>query len=128
MSVKLAKKTGFCFGVKRAVRMAEEALTKKMPIYSLGSIIHNKQVVEALSKKGLKVIRDIKNITKGVLVISSHGLSPIKQSSIAKRGIDIIDTTCPFVSNAQKMARQLSAEGYTVVIVGDASHPEVKAL
>jgi 4-hydroxy-3-methylbut-2-enyl diphosphate reductase len=128
MSVKLAKKTGFCFGVKRAVRMAEEALSGKRPIYSLGSIIHNRQVVEGLSKKGLKVIKDINNIKKGVLVISSHGLSPRKQSSIARRGIDIIDTTCPFVLNAQRIAKRLSSEGYTVVIVGDGRHPEVKAL
>ena len=128
MPVKLAKKTGFCFGVKRAVRMAEEALAKKRPIYSLGSIIHNRQVVERLSRKGLKVIKSIDQVKKGVLVISSHGLSPRKQSSIAKRGVDIIDTTCPFVLNAQKIAKRLSDGGYTVVIVGDARHPEVKAL
>ncbi len=79
MSVKLAKKTGFCFGVKRAVSMAEAALKKKKPIYSLGSIIHNEQVVKRLSKKGLRVIDSINNIKKGVLVISSHGLSPKKQ-------------------------------------------------
>lgn len=128
MSVKLAKKTGFCFGVKRAVRMAEEALSRKKPIYSLGSIIHNKQVVRTLSKKGLKVIENINDIKKGVLVISSHGLSPKITSSIAKRGIDIIDTTCPFVLNAQRIAKRLASEGYVVVIVGDERHPEVKAL
>jgi 4-hydroxy-3-methylbut-2-enyl diphosphate reductase len=128
MSVRRAKKTGFCFGVKRAVGMAEAALLKKRPIYSLGSIIHNRQVVEGLSKKGLKVIKDINDIKKGVLVISSHGLSPKITSSIAKRGIDIIDTTCPFVLNAQKIAGRLSDAGYIVVIVGDAGHPEVKAL
>lgn len=128
MSVKLAKRCGFCFGVKRAVSMAEEALSKKRPIYSLGSIIHNEQVVQGLSKKGLKVIKKINDIKKGVLLISSHGLSPKKQSSILKRGIDIIDTTCPFVLKAQRIARRLSDEGYTVVIVGDARHPEVKAL
>ena len=128
MSVKLAKKTGFCFGVKRAVKMAEEALLRKRPIYSLGSIIHNEQVVRDLSKKGLKVIGNINNIKKGVLLISSHGLSPRKQSSILRRGIDIIDTTCPFVLKAQKIAKRLSDEGYAVVIVGDAQHPEVEAL
>ncbi|MDO8526047.1 MAG: 4-hydroxy-3-methylbut-2-enyl diphosphate reductase [Candidatus Omnitrophota bacterium] len=128
MPVRLAKKTGFCFGVKRAVRMAEDALMKKRPIYSLGSIIHNRQVVDDLSKRGLKVIKDLTKIKKGVLLISSHGLSPKIRSSIMKRGIDIIDTTCPFVLNAQRMARRLSAEGYMVIIVGDARHPEVRAL
>ena len=128
MSVKLAKKTGFCFGVKRAVSMAEKALLKRRPIYSLGSIIHNEQVVRGLSKKGLKVVKNINNIKKGVLLISSHGLSPKKQKSIIKRGIDIIDTTCPFVLKAQRVAKRLNDEGYAVVIVGDAQHPEVKAL
>ncbi|MDD5136034.1 MAG: 4-hydroxy-3-methylbut-2-enyl diphosphate reductase [Candidatus Omnitrophica bacterium] len=128
MSVRLAKKTGFCFGVKRAVRMAEEALSEKKKIHSLGSIIHNKQVVESLSRRGLKVIKDINELKKGVLVISSHGLSPKIRASIVKRGIDIIDTTCPFVLNAQKIAKRLAGEGYTVVIVGDSAHPEVRAL
>ena len=86
MSVKLAKKTGFCFGVKRAVSMAEKALLRKRPIYSLGSIIHNEQVVRDLSKKGLKVIKNINDIKKGVLLISSHGLSPKKQKSILRVG------------------------------------------
>ena len=128
MPVRLADKTGFCFGVRRAVRIAEEALARSETIYSLGSIIHNRQVVRDLSKRGLKVVEDINDIKKGVLLISSHGLSPKRRSSIAKRGIDIIDTTCPFVSNAQRTARRLAGEGYSVVIVGDAKHPEVKAL
>jgi len=128
MLVKLAKKTGFCFGVKRAVSMAEDALKKRSPIYSLGSIIHNRQVVDGLSKKGLKVIKNINELKKGVLVISSHGLSPKIRASIVKRGIDIIDTTCPFVLNAQETAGRLAGEGYKVVIVGESAHPEVRAL
>jgi len=128
MPVILAKKTGFCFGVKRAVEMAQKALTKDRPIYSLGSIIHNEQVVKGLSKKGLKVIGSIDEIEKGVLVISSHGLSPKVKEKIAERGIRIIDTTCPFVLKAQETAKRLSEEGYVVIIVGDVNHPEVKAL
>ena len=128
MSVRLAKKVGFCFGVKRAVAMAEAALKKNKPIYSLGSIIHNRQVVEDLSRKGLKVIDDANKTKGGLLVISSHGLSPKIARDIAGRGIKIIDTTCPFVLNAQRIAKRLSDEGYIVVIVGDARHPEIKAL
>lgn len=129
MSVRLAKKTGFCFGVKRAVGMAEDALArKKRPIYSLGSIIHNDQVVAGLSKKGLKVIKNINDIKKGVLVISSHGLSPKITASIRMRGIDIIDTTCPFVLKAQRIAGASNIKGRIVVIVGDKHHPEVRAL
>ena len=126
--VKLARKTGFCFGVKRAVAMAEAALKKSAPIYSLGSVIHNKQVVRELSRRGLKVVKDTNGIKGGMLVISSHGISPKTACAIRARSIKIIDTTCPFVVNAQKAARRLSDEGYKVVIVGDAGHPEIKAL
>ncbi len=128
MKIVLAEKTGFCFGVKRAVAMAEEALGKKEPICSLGSIIHNKQVVRDLSRKGLKVVKNIDDITEGTVVVSSHGISPKVAKDIVKRGIKIIDTTCPFVLNAQKIAKRLSEKGYVVVIVGDSKHPEVKAL
>lgn len=128
MKVVLAGKTGFCFGVKRAVTMAGSAIKNNRPIYSLGSIIHNKQVVEALSKKGLKAINSADSIDKGTLVISSHGLSPRIAALISKKGIKIIDTTCPFVLKAQDTAKRLKDEGYHIIIVGDAAHPEVKAL
>jgi len=124
----LAEKTGFCFGVKRAVAMAETALDKKGPIHSLGSIIHNKQVVEGLLHKGLAAVKDINDIKEGTVVISSHGISPRVAHEIRSRGVKIIDTTCPFVLNAQKIAKNLNDEGYKVIIVGDARHPEVKAL
>ncbi len=128
MRIILAEKTGFCFGVKRAVAMAQGALAKNRSIRSLGSIIHNKQVVESLSRKGLEVVRDIDDVKEGAVVISSHGISPKVAARIAGRGIKIIDTTCPFVMAAQKIARSLNDEGYTVIIVGDARHPEVRAL
>ena len=128
--VRLAKNTGFCFGVRRAVAIAESALKRsKGSISSFGSIIHNAQVVEALSKKGLKVVKDIKKVRPGSrLVISSHGLSPRIYGDIAKSGVEIIDATCPFVLNAQKIALRLSEKGRRVIIVGEASHPEVRAL
>ncbi len=128
MKVLLADKIGFCFGVKRAVSMAEAALEKGGPIYSLGSIIHNKEVTSRLSKKGLKVITDIGKIKHGSVIISSHGLSPKIAQRFLERGLKIIDTTCPFVLKAQGIAKELGDKGYKVVIVGDAEHPEVKAL
>ena len=126
--IRLTKKIGFCFGVKRAIEMAEAALEKKGPIYSLGSIIHNSQVVADLGAKGLKVVNDIGSLKRGTVVISSHGISPGSKKRILGKGLKVIDTTCPFVLNAQRKARSLSKEGYTVVIVGDVNHPEVKAL
>ncbi|MDP3730689.1 MAG: 4-hydroxy-3-methylbut-2-enyl diphosphate reductase [Candidatus Omnitrophota bacterium] len=128
MRLKLAKKIGFCFGVRRAVEMAEKVLKKEGRAYSLGSIIHNKQVVESLSKKGLEVIKSIDEADGGIVVISSHGISPDVAGEISRRSLKLADTTCPFVRNAQKTARSLGEDGYTVIIVGDVDHPEVKAL
>ena len=128
MKIKLAKRTGFCFGVKRAVEMAEAALEGKGPIYSLGSLIHNEQVVKALAAKGLKIAKSERGIKRGTCVISSHGISPLIAKRISNRGVRVIDTTCPFVLRAQKIAKSLSAAGYKVIIVGDAKHPEIKAL
>jgi len=129
MKVKLADKTGFCFGVSRAIRMAEKALSRGRPIYSLGSIIHNRQVVDRLSRKGLKVVRRPSEVRAGGrIVISSHGISPKTAKALAGCGIKIIDTTCPFVLKAQRIAARLGRAGYKVVIVGDKAHPEVKAL
>ena len=128
MKVSLAKKTGFCFGVKRAVDMAEVALEDNSSIASLGSIIHNEQVVRDLSKKGLKVVKDIDDVKADAVVISSHGISPVVTKRILGRGIKPIDTTCPFVLKAQNIAKAMSNASYNVIIVGDADHPEVKAL
>ncbi len=128
MPVKLAKKVGFCFGVKRAIDMAEDVIKSEKRAYSLGSIIHNRQVVEELSKRGLKVIDDIDKVNRGCIVISSHGISPNKTEEIRKRSLKLVDTTCPFVRNAQDMAKGLSRAGYRIIIVGDANHPEVRAL
>ncbi len=128
MRIVLAKKIGFCFGVRRAVGLAEKALRENEKVYSLGSIIHNRQVVDALSKKGLRVVRDIGGIKRGTVVISSHGISPEIAKNIKTKGLGLIDTTCPFVLNAQMIARSLSNQGYKVIIVGEAAHPEVKAL
>lgn len=128
MKVVLAKRIGFCFGVKRAVGMAESALKEKGRVCSFGSIIHNAQVVEGLSRKGLEVIKDIDRIETGAVVASSHGISPKIAGRIKEKGLKLIDTTCPFVLAAQRIARSLSDAGYNVIIVGDANHPEVKAL
>lgn len=128
MRIRLAERCGFCFGVKRAIEMAESILKKSGPIYSLGSIIHNRDVVGRLSAKGLKVVKGIGGIRHGIIVISSHGLSPRTAAGIRKKKIRIVDTTCPFVLNAQRIAQNLSGKGYRIIIVGDARHPEVRAL
>ncbi len=129
MKVRLANRSGFCFGVRRAINIAKNSLKERERVYSLGSIIHNRQVVEKLEEEGLKVINDIDDASSGAaIIISSHGISPSLLEKIKMRKLNIIDTTCPFVSNAQNLARSLSLEGYKVIIVGEKRHPEVKSL
>ena len=76
MKIEVANHSGFCFGVKRAIKIVEQALKKEKNIYCLGPIIHNPQVVEALMSRGLKIVKDISIIKEGALVISAHGLEP----------------------------------------------------
>ena len=124
----LADRIGFCFGVKRAFNIAEDAIRGERQVSSLGPLIHNAQVVRGLSQKGLKAIKDLALIKDGAVVIPSHGVSPSILHELAAKGLRIIDATCPFVRKAQETARNLSKAGCTVVIVGDGGHPEVKAI
>ncbi|MDP6685344.1 MAG: 4-hydroxy-3-methylbut-2-enyl diphosphate reductase [Candidatus Omnitrophota bacterium] len=131
MQVKVADHSGFCFGVRRAIGVAEDVLTsanKNKKIYSFGAIIHNPQVVEALSKKGLSVIKDANTIKDGVVIISSHGATREIIDRLKKKKIKLIDATCPFVKYAHDIVKDLKKKGYQVVIIGDKEHPEVKAL
>ena len=129
MKVIVARGSGFCFGVKRALEIVEKALGEERgPFYTLGPLIHNPQVVERLSQKGFKIIENLKGVRKGTLIIRSHGLPRATIELARKRGLRIIDATCPYVKRAQERARELEARGYQLVIVGDRGHPEVKSM
>lgn len=131
MQIRVGGYSGFCFGVRRAINIADVTLKELKTsgnIYSLGPIIHNPQVVEELFKKGLQVVSNIKEIKNGTVIISSHGAPWDVIKYIKKKKIKIIDATCPFVKKAQKIVRDLKSQGYDVFIIGDNKHPEVKAL
>lgn len=129
MRVIAAKGSGFCFGVKRALELVEKALGEgKGPFYILGPLIHNPQVVERLSRRGLKVIDNLKGTKGGVFIIRSHGLPSATIELAKRRGLKIINATCPYVKRAQERARELETKGYQLVIVGDRGHPEVESM
>lgn len=128
MEIILAKSAGFCFGVKRATQMAFEASADHEHICSLGPIIHSPQVVEKLAEKGVKVVRKVKDIPQGAVIIRSHGVTAEEMRAIQARDLTVVDATCPFVKKAQEYAARLGAEGYTVIIVGEAEHPEVQGI
>lgn len=125
----MASKAGFCFGVKRAIDLARATLdNKEGPVYSLGPLIHNPQVVSYLAQMGLEKIHDLGEIEEGTLVIRSHGVGPALLETAREKGLDIVDATCPYVRRAQDLARQLAGENIQVVVVGDKAHPEVQGI
>jgi (E)-4-hydroxy-3-methyl-but-2-enyl pyrophosphate reductase len=132
----IAPNSGFCFGVERNIKLAQSVIPYgkekgkkgKKPIYSLGPLIHNPQVVSNLEEQGIKVVSKLAGIKKGTLIIRSHGVPPELLEEARRKKFKIIDATCPFVQRAQKLVSQLVKEHYKVVIVGDSSHPEVLSL
>ncbi len=128
MEVIVAREAGFCFGVRRAMEMVEKALRRfPTPIYSLGPLIHNPQVVEALRERGLVPVERIEE-AQGVVVFRSHGVERPVREKAKEMGIKVIDATCPFVRRVQRYAQSLSQRGYLVLIVGDRGHAEVNGI
>ncbi|NPV28617.1 MAG: bifunctional 4-hydroxy-3-methylbut-2-enyl diphosphate reductase/30S ribosomal protein S1 [Firmicutes bacterium] len=128
MEIIRARSAGFCFGVRRALRLAEQALGKYGRICSLGPLIHNSHVVDSLKQKGVEVINDLAGAAGRPVLIRSHGAVPEVFRKAQEEGIVLIDATCPFVRRVQACAEELAQQGYQVVIVGEADHPEVQGI
>ncbi|HWJ03070.1 MAG TPA: bifunctional 4-hydroxy-3-methylbut-2-enyl diphosphate reductase/30S ribosomal protein S1 [Verrucomicrobiae bacterium] len=126
MEVVVARSAGFCFGVKRAIDMAEKT-SQQGTAYTYGPLIHNRQVVEHLETKGLRAVNNLEEVQDRV-IIRSHGVPPEVYDRGQELGLELVDATCPFVQKAQRLAQQYQQEGRQVVVVGDASHPEVKGI
>ena len=128
MKIIVADKAGFCFGVRRAVSIAEESVAKRKEIYTFGPLIHNPQEIVRLESIGVKTL-DKPSAKKGsVLVVRTHGIPDGLAEKIKAKGVALVDATCPFVKRAQEIVKDLSDKGYQVIIAGDREHPEVKAL
>lgn len=129
MKIITADPTGLCFGVKRAVSTLEEELKTSKTVYSLGSPIHNPQEIKRLCAMGLVVIESPEDVPYGaVSFIRAHGVAPDVQEALRERSSKMVDGTCPFVKTAQERAKTLSQDGYIVIILGNAEHPEVKGI
>lgn len=127
MEIFVAKSAGFCFGVNRAVNYVYESLGKGN-IYSYGPIIHNKEVTKDLEKKGVAVINSMDGIDDGTVVIRSHGVKKSIYDEIYKKGLNVIDGTCPFVKKIHNIVRDSYNAGKAIIIIGDPSHPEVEGI
>ena len=128
MEIEKAAEMGFCFGVRRALDLVARAARDRGPLQSLGSIVHNQQVVEGLARSGITIAESLDKLRGNTVIITSHGVSPQVIEEIKNRGLQMIDTTCPFVKKAQTTARGLAKAGYSVIIFGEANHPEVQGL
>ena len=126
VKITLAKTAGFCFGVNRAVNMLYDLVSKGEKISTFGPIIHNPQVIDDLSDKGVTILDDIKNATKDrKVVIRTHGVEKDVLRYCNDNSLDFIDATCPFVKKIHKIVEKNSSETLPVLIAGDKNHPEV---
>ena len=128
MEVILADYLGFCYGVKRAIKLAREHASPDGGANTLGPIIHNPQMVERLKKEGVGTVDDVEDMDKGTLIIRSHGVGPETYEAVRQRGLELVDATCPHVRKAQLSAKTLADDGYHVIIIGEKEHPEVQSI
>jgi 4-hydroxy-3-methylbut-2-enyl diphosphate reductase len=131
-NIVVAKTAGFCFGVKRAVDTVYEQIESgDKEIYTYGPIIHNEEVVNDLISKGVKVIEDLeelKSLKSGTVIIRSHGVDKSIYDIIESNGLKLVDATCPFVKKIHKIVYERSLDGYEIIIIGNAMHPEVEGI
>ena len=133
MEIIKAKSAGFCFGVKKAMEVVYQQLEQagELPIYTFGPLIHNEEVVKELEAKGVKVIenqQELENLTEGIVIIRSHGVSREIYQIMEKNGLTCVDATCPFVKRIHRIIEAESARGKRIVIIGNDGHPEVEGI
>ncbi|MGE4275776.1 MAG: bifunctional 4-hydroxy-3-methylbut-2-enyl diphosphate reductase/30S ribosomal protein S1 [Lawsonibacter sp.] len=129
MKLILAQSAGFCYGVRRAVELAEKTAEVGTPCVMLGSIIHNRNVIDCLAQKGLKTVERPEDVPDGAaVIIRSHGESRAVYEQLQKRGTRILDATCPNVTRIHQIVAQAEALGRQPVIIGTPDHPEVVAI
>lgn len=129
MEIVLAEEMGFCHGVRRAVEMAEEAAREGKAIRTLGDLVHNPQVVERLRRLGVEVVDSLEEVgPEQVAMVTAHGAPPEVFAEAGKRGLALLDATCPLVERVQRLAQEMAGEGYGVVLCGDPDHVEVRSI
>jgi (E)-4-hydroxy-3-methyl-but-2-enyl pyrophosphate reductase len=129
LRIKLAKTAGFCMGVRRAVEIVLDAANSHDgPIYTVGPLIHNPQVLEILAEKGVCILDDPSAAKPGRAIIRAHGVPAQTKQALVDAGFSIIDATCPRVVKVQTIIARYARQGYGVIIVGDRDHPEVLGL
>ncbi len=129
IEIRIAKRTGFCYGVREAIDKAKEASAAGKSTHTLGQVVHNEGVVQDLQALGIQTVDSLDDVDHGAaVVIRAHGVRPEVMDRAAKRGLEVIDGTCTWVIQEQRELRRLVEEGYTIVLLGTPRHPEVVGL
>jgi 4-hydroxy-3-methylbut-2-enyl diphosphate reductase len=126
--IHLARTAGFCFGVKRAIRMAEELSRSGGDIHMLGDLVHNQDVIARLEKAGIKKILRLGNGRNKILLIRAHGAGKRLISQARKSGYEIVDATCPMVRAIHEIVRKMDRKGYRIIVLGNRRHEEVQGI
>lgn len=127
----LAEEMGYCWGVRRALDIIEQAGKPEDRVATIGDVIHNPQVVERLHSSGVDTSETIANAADNGykrVAITAHGAGPHMAGEAEKHGLELIDTTCPLVTKVQRLAQKLAKQGYSIVVYGDGFHPEVRGV
>ncbi len=129
-TIMVADKAGACFGVERALELVRRtAHDAKGPVHTLGPLIHNPQVVEALSREGVSPVTDPEEARPGsTLVMRAHGVTPQVEHRAQGAGLITVDATCPYVKKVHVAVERLQKKGYEVLVVGEKGHPEVEGI
>ena len=129
MEVEVIEPHGFCSGVSRALRLAEDALASASPsnpVYCLRAIVHNELVTGSLARRGMRFVESLSEVPEGATVLfSAHGVSPAVRAEAEGRRLVVVDATCPFVERAHRQLRGYAERGIPAVVVGDPGHAEV---
>lgn len=129
MKIVVAKTSGFCMGVRRAVEMALDAPAQhQKPIYTYGPLIHNPQVLAMFAERGISILKEIPTKGTGTVLIRAHGVPPEIKQQLKQAGFSVIDATCPRVVKVQSIIKSHARKGYAAIIIGDQDHPEVISL
>ncbi|HEY7936335.1 MAG TPA: 4-hydroxy-3-methylbut-2-enyl diphosphate reductase [Candidatus Limnocylindrales bacterium] len=127
--VRIAKRTGFCYGVREAIDKAKESASTGRVTHTLGQVVHNEGVIAELQRVGVQTVESLDDVDRGAaIVIRAHGVRPDVMARAEERGLDVIDGTCTWVIQEQKELMKLVEEGYTIVLLGTPRHPEVVGL
>ena len=129
IDIEVARYAGVCYGVERALGMAEKAGDEaRKPVNTLGPLIHNPLVVNDLESIGVSTASSVSEVEEGTLIIRAHGVVPSVVEDARTRGLDVLDATCPYVKKVHNAAERLVREGYQLIVVGESGHPEVEGI